>query len=281
LSEASRRLSLENFRLNPKSGKFITHVNAKTYSFKSPSGEVFICRNLKYFIDHNVELFRKSPDPEKPFNFKTTRETLASLAPWQNTRRIVWKGWTWYKDTPSSRIMRRVILSLGSNIEPRRTSIDNAVDALSALPDVRDVRRSPLYETAPDGVPETYRDQPFLNGIVTLETRMPPLKLLKALQEIEKRLGRKRGETHGTPRTIDIDIIAIEDMRVLIPDLIVPHPRATARRFVLQPLADLLPDFRFPGQTQSVRELLEGMSNVQQGMTNGQVDALRGNDSGQ
>ena len=155
--------------------------------------------------------------------------------------------------------MRRVILSLGSNIEPRLRWIENAVEELSALPDVRDVRRSPRYETDPDGVPEMFRNMPFLNGIVTLETRTPPLEFLKLIQAIENRLGRTRDGTHGTPRTIDIDIIAIDNVRITRPELIIPHPRAMTRRFVLQPLADLLPDFHFPGQTQSVTDLLRDL----------------------
>jgi len=148
------------------------------------------------------------------------------------------------------------VLSLGSNIEPRLAWIEKAVGEISALPDVRDVRCSPLYESVPDGVPEAFRDLPFLNGVVTLETRTPPHEFLRAVQGIERRLGRTRDGTHGSPRTIDIDIVAMGDVCIATPDLTLPHPRAMARRFVLQPLADLLPDFRFPGQGLPVGELL-------------------------
>ena len=152
-----------------------------------------------------------------------------------------------------------VILSLGSNIEPRREWIEKAVDALSALPGVRDVRCSPLYETAPEGVPEALLDRPFLNGVVTLVTGMEPHDLLRATQTIEARMGRVRDGVYGSPRTVDIDIITFGDVCIDIPTLRIPHPRAAVRRFVLQPLADLLPDYRLPGQTQTVSEILARM----------------------
>jgi 2-amino-4-hydroxy-6-hydroxymethyldihydropteridine diphosphokinase len=139
----------------------------------------------------------------------------------------------------------RVILSLGSNIAPRFEWIEKAVQEISALPSVRDLRISPLYLSDPENVPDKFRNQPFLNGIVIFEMRVQdPLDFLKTLQAIENRLGRTRDGTYGSPRTIDIDIIDIEGSRDARPYLIRPHPRAATRRFVLQPLADLLPDHR-------------------------------------
>ena len=234
----------------------MTNKAAKMYSLVSPSGEVFIVRNLALFIKSNFELFEDIFGDAAASKFTSIRGGLTALAPWRKGRQDEWYGWRWYDDSVSHRPMRRTILSLGSNIAPCRVWIDKAVEALSALPDVRDVRRSPLYETVPEDVPELFRDLSFLNGIVTLETRTPPLEFLKVLQGIEERLGRTRDGIHGTPRTIDIDIIAIDHVRVATPDLLVPHPRAMTRRFVLQPLADLLPDYRFPGQTETVSEML-------------------------
>ena len=154
---------------------------------------------------------------------------------------------------------KMVILSLGSNIEPRREWIEKAVGALALVAGVRDVRCSPLYETVPDGVPVAFREMPFLNGVVTLVTGMEPLALLEATQAVEARLGRVRDGVYGSPRTIDIDIVAFGDVCVNTPTLVIPHPRAVTRRFVLQPLADLLPDYRFPGQTLTVSEILARM----------------------
>ena len=241
----------------------MTHVNAKEYSLKSPTGEVFLLRSLTYFIRQNMDLFQRTDRGKATISLETIRTYIACLVPKKVKNKLaVWQGWTWYNESAYSRTPRRVILSLGSNIEPRLEWIDKAVEALSALPNVRDVRRSPLYETVPDDVPEQFRDQPYLNGIVTLEASMHPLKLLKATQAIERRLGRKRNGVHGSPRTIDIDIIAIDNVRVARPELLVPHPRAMTRRFVLQPLADLLPDFRFPGQTQTVSDLLRQLDDA-------------------
>ena len=156
--------------------------------------------------------------------------------------------------------MCNVILSLGSNIEPRLGWIEKAVQEISALPGIHNLHRSPLYETPPQDVPEAFRDRPFLNGIVTFETRIAPPALLKATQAIETRLGRTRDGTYGSPRTIDIDIIDIEGVRVATPELTLPHPRAATRRFVLQPLADLLPDHRLSGHDETVSEHLLNLS---------------------
>jgi len=154
--------------------------------------------------------------------------------------------------------MRRVILSLGSNIEPRREWIAQATQAIANLPGIRNLCCSPLYETLPEDVPEEFRTQLFVNGIVTFEACVPcPREFLRTLQAIEDRLGRTRDRGKGVPRTIDIDIVDIERMRVARPDLFVPHLKAATRRFVLQPLADLLPGHRLEGQTATVRELLE------------------------
>ena len=259
LSEEAYRIIGKKTKNHPKTGHFLTNKGAKEYSLKSPTGEMFICRNLAHFILHNMELFSEIFGGIEYVRFTAVRAALTALAPWRQEARESksWNGWTWHDDSAGYRPMRRVIFSLGSNIEPCRTWIDKAAEALAALPDARDVRRSPLYETAPnDDVPEMFRNLPFLNGIVTLETRTHPLELLKVTQAIENSLGRTHDGVHGSPRTIDIDIIAIDNVRVARPELLVPHPRAMTRRFVLQPLADLLPDFRFPGQTQSVSDLL-------------------------
>jgi len=259
-SKETYKVITEKNKLNPKLGPFMTNKCAKEYSLKSPAGEVFFIRNLAYFVRHNTEQFEEIYRDAAVTQI-IIRSALIRLTPWHkpSAKLKSWHGWSWYDDSVGHIPMRRVILSLGSNIEPRLTWIDKAVEALSALPDIRDVRCSPLYETAPDNVPEMFSNLPFLNGIVTLETRMDPLRLLKVTQAIEKTLGRMHGGVHGAPRTIDIDIIAIEGVRVARPELTVPHPRALTRRFVLQPLADLLPDFHFPDHTQSVSEILAQM----------------------
>lgn len=227
------------------------------YSLMSPSGVVFIGRNYARFVAEHQELFAGISASAENAKAEAADVALMKLAPWVRHRRPSWNGWTWYGAPASPQPLRRAILSLGSNIEPRLAWIEKAVKALSAQPDFCDLRRSPIYETVPEDVPEAFRAQPFLNGIVTLKTRLVPDALLKATQAIENSLGRTRDGTRNAPRTIDIDIIALGDIVVIAPDLILPHPRAATRRFVLQPLADILPNYRLPGQTATVSELLQ------------------------
>lgn len=113
-------------------------------------------------------------------------------------------------------------------------------------------RVSSVYDTEPVGV----RDQPwFLNVVVEAETELFPVQLLKRLQEIEIRLGRRRLGEQG-PRTMDIDILLYGAFRVDRSDLTVPHPRLAERRFVLEPLHELAPDLRHPVSRLTIRELL-------------------------
>ncbi len=151
------------------------------------------------------------------------------------------------------------ILSLGSNQGDRLDWLKQAGLALLALPDTRCVAFSPVYETAPVGVPETYASQPFLNCVAILETDLDPRAFSIAIHAIEDRLGRVRGDTLGLPRTIDIDILTFGDLQSAAPELLLPHPRASVRRFVLQPLADLRPGFVFPGTSRTVTDLLNAL----------------------
>lgn len=150
-----------------------------------------------------------------------------------------------------------VILSLGSNIEPRNAFIEKALQALSALPSTHDLRCSSIHETEPVGVPETERGYAFLNAVVLLETSLLPHTFSTAIHAIEDRLGRARTGLYGAARTIDIDIIAFGNMILHTPELTLPHPCAHHRVFVLQPLAELLPRYILPGQQQTVTQLLK------------------------
>ena len=95
----------------------------------------------------------------------------------------------------------------------------------------------------------------FLNAVVLLDTALEPLELLCETQSIENAFGRVRSVPNA-PRTLDIDILFVGDLVLNTPELTLPHPRAHLRRFVLEPLAELLPDFTLPNQTQTVNQLL-------------------------
>lgn len=130
-----------------------------------------------------------------------------------------------------------------------------AIRLLEAVPDIQVTKRSPLYETAPYG----YTDQPpFLNGCIGIETLYTPEELLRALHEIEHKLGRKR-EIHWGPRTLDLDILFYDDLILDTPDLHIPHADMANREFVLQPLSDIAGDFRHPVINETVSALLAAL----------------------
>jgi 2-amino-4-hydroxy-6-hydroxymethyldihydropteridine diphosphokinase len=114
------------------------------------------------------------------------------------------------------------------------------------------LRRSGWYETAAWGI----ENQPdFLNQVLELETELSPLELLKSLLEIEQEMGRIRGEKFG-PRTIDLDILFYGSQIIQTAALEIPHPRIAERRFVLEPLAELIGDRSYPGTGMRIQEML-------------------------
>jgi 2-amino-4-hydroxy-6-hydroxymethyldihydropteridine diphosphokinase len=134
--------------------------------------------------------------------------------------------------------MSKAWLGLGGNLGDPAAQIAAAISRLDANPDIAVAARSALIVTKPWGK----TDQPdFLNGAVAIETALPPSALLDAVLGIEKALGRERVEVWG-PRLIDIDIIAYERLVLSAGRLILPHPHAHARTFVLRPLREIAPE---------------------------------------
>ena len=139
----------------------------------------------------------------------------------------------------------RAFVGLGSNLGAREATIARAIELLSRTEGVEVVAVSRLRETAPWGPVE---QPPYLNGVVELETDLPPRALLGALLEVEQALGRDRSGERWGPRTIDLDLLLYDGIRVDEPGLTVPHPRLHERRFALEPLAELAPDAVVPGR---------------------------------
>ncbi len=150
------------------------------------------------------------------------------------------------------------LLSLGSNLGDRLANLRAALAALEAEIPHTSFVTAPVYETEPVDVPEQWAEQNYLNTAVALETDLTPDALSTVVHAIEDKLGRRRIGYHA-PRTIDIDIVAFGDAESSRPDLRLPHPEAASRRFVLQPLADICPDFVLPGQTRSIAALLANL----------------------
>jgi len=143
----------------------------------------------------------------------------------------------------------KAVIALGSNLGDRELNIDSAVAEISKIIEVTHL--STNHETDPVGGP----DQPkYLNAVLIAESLLAPDELLKALLAIESRLGRVR-EIHWGPRTIDLDLIIVDDEKIHSPDLVLPHPRAHERRFVLEPWAEIDPDAELPGHGR-VKEIL-------------------------
>jgi 2-amino-4-hydroxy-6-hydroxymethyldihydropteridine diphosphokinase len=128
-----------------------------------------------------------------------------------------------------------VYVALGSNLGDREGYLRAARDALASLPDTRLIEASTIEETAPLG---GMQQPPYLNQMVLLDTGLEPRALLQALQEIERRLGRKRTERWGA-RTLDLDIVQFGNRRVNEHDLIIPHPELSNRDFWRRELAEL------------------------------------------
>lgn len=149
-------------------------------------------------------------------------------------------------------------IGLGSNLGDRATVLQAAVEDLDSLSEVVVLRQSPLYETAPEGLPPGA--PAFLNGVVEVDAACPALDLLQHLMAIETRHGRVR-HAPGVyeSRTLDLDLLLYGSVIMQETDLILPHPRLPQRRFVLQPLCDLCPDLIVPGLRQSVHRLLAAL----------------------
>jgi 2-amino-4-hydroxy-6-hydroxymethyldihydropteridine diphosphokinase len=141
--------------------------------------------------------------------------------------------------------MAEALVALGGNVGDVRATLDRAVAMLCDGRRVRLIARSSDYRTPPWGV----TDQPaFVNLGLLIETALSPRALLARALEVEAALGRDRTKARRWgPRTVDIDLIAYDDISVDEPDLTLPHPRALERAFVLAPLAEIAPDRMIAG----------------------------------
>lgn len=146
--------------------------------------------------------------------------------------------------------MQRVFIALGSNLGDRHGNLDQALQAMSAIVDI--TARSSEYETDPQYV----LDQPaFLNMVVAGETRLAAEPLLAELKRIEAAIGRVPTRRNG-PRIIDLDILSYGDHVMESGRLTLPHPRIAERRFVLEPLCEIAPEWHHPVLKMTSRELL-------------------------
>ncbi len=151
-------------------------------------------------------------------------------------------------------------IALGSNLESRfgdrEANLREAVRRVGELGEVRAV--SSFYDTEPVG----YLEQPrFLNGVMLLGTELGPRELMRELLAIERAMGRERvGAVAKGPRVIDLDLLLYGDWVLWAEELILPHPRMEERRFVLEPLVEIAPEWVHPVLGVTVRDLLARLS---------------------
>ena len=138
----------------------------------------------------------------------------------------------------------RTVLSLGSNLGDRLDNLQEGIDALFDAPGLDFVAISPIYETEPVGGP---KQDDFLNVIILADSSVEPRSLLERVLNIEESMDRTRDVRWG-PRTLDIDIVTVEDVTSDAPELTLPHPRAHERAFVLVPWCDVEPEASLPGR---------------------------------
>ncbi len=131
----------------------------------------------------------------------------------------------------------KAVVALGSNLGDRFNFLQNAVIEINAISENRVTHISSVYETLPVGGPA---QDNYLNAVISLETSLNAEELLLKLLIIELNLGRERTTTWG-PRTIDLDLINFENQSINSPNLVLPHPRAHERCFVIKPWVEIDP----------------------------------------
>lgn len=132
----------------------------------------------------------------------------------------------------------RYVISIGTNIGDKMQNIEKAVEAINSIPYTDVIDSSAVYQTEPVGYA---RQDDFYNAVLLIDSVLDPHEMLGACLGIEAGFGRIRAIKDG-PRILDLDIIFAEGEKINTANLIVPHPRFSERRFVLEPMLDLFPD---------------------------------------
>lgn len=157
--------------------------------------------------------------------------------------------------TGGMRPIRQAVVAFGSNMGDRHGRIQGGVSTLEDTPEVTVVAISSVYETEPVGAPDG--SDKFLNAVVLIDTTLTVHTLLDRALAIEDAFGRERSEP-GAPRTLDVDLIIVGDRVADDEQLILPHPRAHERGFVLVPWLEIDPEGEIPGKG-FVADLISGV----------------------
>lgn len=148
-------------------------------------------------------------------------------------------------------------IGVGSNLGDREANIEKAISLLDGCEGIAVKRRSPVYETDPEGGPEGQGK--YLNMVLETECSLSPQLLLDALKETEKKIGRKSSSVRWSAREVDLDILMCGDLVFKSENLEVPHPSMHKRFFVLKPFFDLAPDEKHPVLGLKVKDMLDAV----------------------
>jgi|AntAceMinimDraft_12_1070368.scaffolds.fasta_scaffold53338_2 2-amino-4-hydroxy-6-hydroxymethyldihydropteridine diphosphokinase len=151
----------------------------------------------------------------------------------------------------------RVLVAFGSNLGNRELTLSDALTAIADLSEAP-LRCSSWWSSAPALMADDAGE--FINGVVEMQTSLSAWQLLLALQAIEWQAGRPKSHAFNASRVLDLDIICFGDAIIERPGLVIPHPRACQRLFVLVPLAELCPGLVMPGQPDSIETLINRAS---------------------
>lgn len=155
-----------------------------------------------------------------------------------------------------TRQWHRAFIGFGANMGDKLENINAAISAVKATNGITILKKSTIIETEPWG----YTDQDtFLNGVLEIKTFLPPGELMTRLLAIEEELKRVR-TIHWGPRTLDLDIIFYDDYVTDDPHVILPHPRAHERVFVMEPMAQIAPYFIHPVLNKSMTDILKALN---------------------
>jgi 2-amino-4-hydroxy-6-hydroxymethyldihydropteridine diphosphokinase len=154
---------------------------------------------------------------------------------------------------------RRAVVALGANLGDREATLARAVELIGGEIGPVEARSAWLATEAlihPDDPATAY--PPYLNGVLLARTALEPEEVLRRLHAIEAQLGRERNRetARWRPRTVDLDLVALDDVTLDTPELRLPHPEMHKRRFVLAPMAEVWPDWRHPRLGATTAELL-------------------------
>ena len=143
--------------------------------------------------------------------------------------------------------MADVLIALGGNVGDVRATFEKAIASICGMAQAALLARSSDYATPPWGDEQQPR---FINACIEIETSLDPHALLFTLQKVEKKFGRDRAsEIRWGPRTLDLDLIAYDDVSIQKPELTLPHPLLFERAFVLVPLAEIAPERVIAGRS--------------------------------